>query len=62
MTNYIICHKKRNTPRLSVTICEEKCPHKDQCKEYLAYSNVGIKQTPTHVPSEATPVALGALS
>ncbi len=37
MADYIVCQKKRNTPRLNVQICEQRCPLKSDCKEYLTY-------------------------
>jgi hypothetical protein len=36
MADYIVCQKKRNSPRLSIRICLEKCPDKDKCTEYQA--------------------------
>lgn len=36
MADYIVCQKKRNSPRLSIRICMEKCPDKDNCTEYQA--------------------------
>jgi hypothetical protein len=44
MTDYIVCHKKRNSPRLNVRICQEKCPLKDGCKEYLAFLEAPVAQ------------------
>lgn len=46
MANYIVCNKKRNAPRLNVRFCDEKCPLKNDCKEYLTYLNspLGPKQ------------------
>jgi hypothetical protein len=37
MTHYIVCSKKRNSPRLNVRICQQKCVLKENCKEYLSY-------------------------
>ena len=44
MNNYVVCQKKRNSPRLNVRICQEKCPLKDECKEYMAYIEVSTGQ------------------
>jgi len=37
MADYIFCMRKKNTPRIDVRICEKKCLHKEECREYLAY-------------------------
>ena len=37
MSNYIVCQKKRNNPRMDVRICEKKCDQKDNCMEYLSF-------------------------
>ena len=34
MSCYIVCHKKRNNPRMDVRICMKKCSLKDDCEEY----------------------------
>lgn len=44
MADYIVCRKKRNSPRLNVRICQEKCPHKNECKEYQAYRELSGNQ------------------
>lgn len=36
MADYIVCHKKRNAPRVHVRVCQTKCDSKDLCKEYVA--------------------------
>jgi hypothetical protein len=37
MADYVFCPKKKNTPRIDVRICQNRCPYKEECKEYLAY-------------------------
>ena len=37
MASYIVCHKKRNNPRMDVRICQKKCDLKDDCQEYQEY-------------------------
>ena len=37
MSNYIVCQKKRNNPRMDVRICEKKCDQKNNCDEYLSF-------------------------
>jgi len=39
MTDYIVCHKKRNTPRINIRICRERCPSKMKCKDFLAWAH-----------------------
>ena len=43
MSHYIVCQRKRNTPRVDVRICETKCPFKEGCPEYMAYHNTMIQ-------------------
>jgi hypothetical protein len=58
MTEYIVCHKKRNSPRLNVRICQEKCPFKDDCKEYLAYQKMSVRAGQVPVSHDSTPVVM----
>lgn len=36
MSDYIVCLRKRNNPRMNVRVCQHKCPDKEDCKAYLA--------------------------
>jgi hypothetical protein len=36
MTDYIVCQKKRNAPRMNVRVCEKRCPFKHECEAFLA--------------------------
>jgi len=45
MADYIVCHNKRNSPRLNVRICLEKCPLRHECKEYKAYLKASREKT-----------------
>ncbi len=61
MADYIVCQKKRNTPRIDVRICEKKCPLKEACEAYKAY----LRQTFDHrqIPvSPETPPLVAAAS
>jgi len=31
---YIVCDKKKNNPRVSIKICQEKCALRDECLAY----------------------------
>ncbi len=37
MADYLFCLRKKNNPRIDVRICQEKCPYKNACPEFLAY-------------------------
>ena len=39
MSQYIVCYKKRNNPRMDIRVCEQKCPVKEDCKEFTANRN-----------------------
>lgn len=43
MSHYIVCHKKRNNPRMNVRICQEKCHSKETCKAYISYHKLEIQ-------------------
>ena len=60
MADYIVCHKKRNAPRINVRICQEKCPLRNDCKEYLGHLKVSVIQEQIPVSPEVPPVALAA--
>lgn len=34
---YIVCLHRKNSPRISVEICERNCRFKDRCKEYREF-------------------------
>jgi hypothetical protein len=46
MSYYLVCHRKRNNPRMDVRICEKKCPWKEDCQEYIQYHK-GLAQNET---------------
>ena len=56
MVDYIVCHSKRNSPRLNVRICQEKCPLKDECKEYMAYQKASADKKQALALIENMPV------
>jgi len=60
MPDYIVCHNKRNSPRLNVRICQEKCLLKDECKEYMAYLKVSADKKQALTLPENMPVAQAA--
>ena len=48
---YIVCHKKRNNPRMDLRICEMKCAEKNHCKEYVALQKVKFPEKETNLPA-----------
>ena len=38
MSYYIVCHQKRNNPRMDIRICQKKCNLKDNCKDYMSHN------------------------
>lgn len=60
MSDYIVCQKKRNNPRMNVRICQKKCTEKNNCKEYIAHSETAIETENITLPADEQAVALGA--
>ena len=60
MADYVVCHKKRNSPRLNVRICQEKCTYKSVCKDYLAQVKLPVEQEEVTVSPETSPMVLPA--
>lgn len=58
MADYIVCQRKRNSPRLNVRICQEKCPFKEDCKEYMTYLKMSVHQSKEALSRESAPVVL----
>lgn len=44
MPVYIVCHKKRNNPRVDVRICEIRCHLKEGCTEFAPHRNASNEQ------------------
>jgi hypothetical protein len=36
-SGYIMCLHRKNTPRISVKVCEQSCQFKGECKEYRIF-------------------------
>jgi len=60
MSDYIVCQKKRNNPRMDVRICERRCPQKGECKEYLAHHRVAPQAAQPSLQADAPPIELKA--
>lgn len=56
MADYIVCHRKRNSPRLNVRVCREKCPYKENCKEYLDYLKMRVPDSNAPLFRKRAPV------
>jgi hypothetical protein len=43
-SGYIMCSHRKNTPRISVRVCEQSCQFKEECKEYrIFFNNQSVK-------------------
>lgn len=60
MSHYIVCHQKRNNPRVDIRICEKKCPKKDTCQEYLSNYRVLLQNAANPTSSTSQPVGMRA--
>ena len=60
MSDYIVCQKKRNNPRMNVRICQKKCTEKNDCQEYITHSKTAIETENVTLPVEGQAVALEA--
>ena len=52
MSNYVVCQKKRNNPRMDVRICEKKCDQKDNCDEYLSIHKLTTQESSADLQGE----------
>ena len=61
MTHYIVCHRKRNNPRMDVRICQKKCSSQDDCKEYISYLKILVqnRNEPLSIGPQSMPTAVG---
>ncbi len=58
MSHYIVCHKKRNNPRMDVRICQARCDVKDDCKEYISYLKVLVQDKNPPLAAESPSLGL----
>ena len=58
MSFYIVCHKKRNNPRMDVRICQKKCPLKDDCEDYISFHKVETRDKDIPLTTESQPMQL----
>ncbi|HSR11099.1 MAG TPA: hypothetical protein VLS90_06610 [Thermodesulfobacteriota bacterium] len=35
--SFIVCRKRKNQPKISPLICEQRCPRSKGCREYFEY-------------------------
>jgi hypothetical protein len=59
MTEYLVCTRKRNAPRLDIRVCRERCAFKDQCREYTTRLKNPTKDSPASL-SQETPASMAA--
>ncbi len=60
MSNYIVCRKKRNNPRMHVRICQAKCDLKDDCKEFISYLKILVQDKNPSLSADPPAMGLGA--
>ena len=53
MSHYIVCHRKRNNPRMDVRVCQHRCPDKEACEAYISCNGTGTDTK--HGPLAAKP-------
>ena len=53
MSQYIVCQKKRNNPRMDIRICQKKCDIKNECKEYIAICESMIQNEAIQLSEDA---------
>jgi hypothetical protein len=44
MSNYLVCYKKRNNPRIDIRICLHKCHLKGECREFQNYQKEAVRR------------------
>jgi len=40
--NFITCNKRVNKPSIHVQICKNKCEFRDECPDFLMYSQISV--------------------
>lgn len=62
MTEYIVCQRKRNNPRMDVRVCRYKCPDKEACEAYVARYGTGPEAEAKHTSLARKPrsIEIGA--
>lgn len=60
MSDYIVCLKKRNNPRMNVRVCQHKCPDKEDCKAYMTCIGAGTDAKLGQMVSEPQSVEIEA--
>jgi hypothetical protein len=53
MSHYIVCYRKRNNPRMDIRVCEQKCPVREDCKEFTAHRDQQPDASPSAQPETA---------
>ena len=42
VSSFITCNKRINKPSIHVKVCMNKCEFKDECPDFLAYSQISF--------------------
>jgi hypothetical protein len=59
MSNYIVCLKKRNNPRIDIRVCQKKCDLKEDCKEYISLLKILHQNQETSISVNSQPGGSG---
>lgn len=60
MSFYIVCHQKRNNPRMDVRICQRKCDLKDDCEDYVSFHKVEARNKDRLLSTDSRSLHLNA--
>ena len=52
---YIICEKRKGSPKVNVEVCRRKCKFADDCKSYTQYLNSSVLEHSLDAEDAVTP-------
>lgn len=60
MTDYIVCQRKRNNPRMNIRVCQHKCPDKETCEAYISRHGTGSEVKQASLERKPRAIEIGA--
>ena len=60
MTDYIVCQKKRNNPRMNIRVCQHKCPDKETCEAFISKYETGPEAKQASLGKKPRSIEIGA--
>jgi hypothetical protein len=60
MTDYIVCQRKRNNPRMNIRVCQHKCPDKETCEAFVSRHGTGSEAKHPTLERKSRPIEIGA--